>query len=300
MGPSRLTRTGLVFGAIAAMFACADPMSSPSSVRTSTFAPSLGVFLPPGGTLNVVEAERVEVCKVYVMTSGAQPPATTNFTVNGPGTVNGAFSLTPGQCREVWVGSNETVTIQEETLAGFTQTCARTLLDASTPACNSGTLATSFVSGNVGAQAGERVVFTNTEIFVPPPEFCTLTLGYWKNHPEDWNDAGDNKPFLTTDLFFNSGQSYLTILGTSSSGGNAYIILAHQYIAAVLNTGGGPSGDSDVDDAIADAAAFFAAAAAGTPAPAKGSQLRSDVLEWAGILDDFNNGLTGPGHCPES
>lgn len=299
MGPSRLTRTGLTVGAIAAMFACAEPTSNPSNLGNA-LTPSLGVFLPTGGTPNTAQAERVEVCKNYVMTSGAQPPALTSFTVNGPGTVNGVFTLAPNTCREVWVGNNESVTITEEDLsASFTQTCLRTLLDASTAACTSGTSATSFVNGAAGAQAGELVVFTNTEIVVPPPEFCTRTLGYWKTHPEDWDDAGDNSPFLTTDTFFNSGLTYLQILNLSPEGGNAYIILAHQYIAAVLNTGGGPSGDDDVDDAISDAAAFFAAAAAGTPAPAKGSQLRTDVLGWATTLDEFNNGITGPGHCED-
>jgi hypothetical protein len=110
----------------------------------------------------------VEVCKVYVMTSGAQPPALTNFTVNGPGTVNGAFTLAPNTCREVWVGNGENVTVTEETMTGFTQTCQRTLLNATTAACTSGTEATSFVAG-ASPGAGELVVFTNTEIVLPPP-----------------------------------------------------------------------------------------------------------------------------------
>ena len=68
MGPSRLTRTGFTVGAIAAMFACAEPTSNPSNLRGS-LTPSLGVFLPTGGTANTAEAERIEVCKNYVMTS---------------------------------------------------------------------------------------------------------------------------------------------------------------------------------------------------------------------------------------
>lgn len=290
MGPSRLTRTGLVVGAIAAMVACAEPTSNPSGVRTSTLAPSQNVFLPPGGTLNVVEAERIEVCKVYVMTSGAQPPATTNFLVNGPGTVDGAFSLTPGQCREVWVGSNETVTIQEETLAGFTQACARTLLDASTPACNSGTLATSFVSGTVGAQAGERVVFTNTEIVVA--DGCTYTQGYWKTHsihgpagPAD--DGWDNVGGPDTD-FYLSGLTWLELFNEPVKG-RKYVSLAHQYMAAKLNVLNGTSSTPAVDAAITAAEAFFATAAI-TDTPPAG---------LAGTLGAYNEGATGPGHCQD-
>lgn len=142
------------------------------------------------------------------------------------------------------------------------------------------------------------LVFTFTNTFTPPPpSFCTLTLGYWKNHPEDWDAAGDNTPFLTTDLFYNSGLSYLTILGTPPAKGNAYLILAHQFIAAMLNTGGGASGDASVDAALTGAATYFAGAAAGIPNPA--DPTRAQLIGWADTLDDFNNGEIGPGHCPD-
>jgi hypothetical protein len=141
------------------------------------------------------------------------------------------------------------------------------------------------------------LVFTYTNTFTPPPpSFCTATLGFWKNHPALWDQAGE-KTVLTTTTFFNSGQNYLTILGTPSAGGNAYIILAKQYIAAVLNTNGGASGNASVDAAIAGAAAYFAAAPAGIPNPI--DPTRSQLLGWATTLDQFNNGVIGPGHCSD-
>ncbi|MGH7693847.1 MAG: hypothetical protein ACRENH_02650, partial [Gemmatimonadaceae bacterium] len=136
------------------------------------------------------------------------------------------------------------------------------------------------------------LVYTFTNTFTPP-SFCTATLGFWKNHTSRWNDAGDNKPVLTTTTFFNSGQSYLTILSSSSAAGNAYLILAKQYIAAVLNTGGGASGVASVDAAIAGAAAYFAGASAGIPNPV--DPTRTQLLGWATTLDQFNNGIIGPG-----
>jgi len=290
MGPSRLTRTGLMVGAIAAMFACAEPTSSPSNLR-NTLTPSLGVFLPTRGTPtpNSAEAERIEVCKNYVMTSGAQPPALTSFTVNGPGTVNGVFSLAPNTCREVWVGSNESVTITEQDLsASFTQTCARTLLDASTPACTSGTSATSYVSGVQGAQAGELVVFTNTEI--EQEDGCTYTQGYWKTHsihgpagPPD--DGWDNVGGPDTD-FYLSGYTWLELFNQPVKG-RKYVQLAHQYMAAKLNVLNGTSSTPAVDAAITAAEAFFATASI-TDTPPAG---------LAGILGSYNEGATGPGHC---
>lgn len=299
MGPSRLTRTGLMVGAIAALAACADT-AAPRFISPDA---SLG-NIPGGGsaplTDNVPVLELFKVCKVYV---GAVGPAVT-VTVTAPGVSDFDVVLNDGECRSVWVNGgatdpNENVSVTEAVPAGYTASWTKQTITAGGTVNDGG--AGNTASGAVGANplTGVVVTFTNTEDTPPPPPFCTLTQGYWKNHPEDWNDAGDNRPFLTTDLFFNSGLTYLQILQTSSSGGNAYIQLAHQYIAAVLNTGGNPSGDDDVDEAIADAEAFFTAAAAGTPAPAKGSQLRADVQADASTLDQFNNGILGPGHCDD-
>ncbi len=151
-------------------------------------------------------------------------------------------------------------------------------------------------AANISNDQGQVFTFFNT-FTPPPPAFCTRTQGFWKNHPELWDAAGDNKPFLTTDIFFNSGVSYLTIMLTPPAKGNAYLQLAHQYIAAVLNTGGGPSGNAAVDAAIAGAAAYFAGAPAGIPNPV--DPTRSQLQAWATTLDQFNNGIIGPGHCPD-
>ena len=75
----------------------------------------------------------------------------------------------------------------------------------------------------------------------PPKPGCTLTQGYWKTHskygpaPYDatWALIGED----TT--FFSSGKTWHQAIDTSSAGGNAYYILAHQYIAAKLNLAGG-------------------------------------------------------------
>jgi len=57
---------------------------------------------------------------------------------------------------------------------------------------------------------------------------CTLTQGYWKNHPDDWAD-------LANDPFFQTGWTWLQVLKTPPAKGNSYLILAHQYIAAYLS-----------------------------------------------------------------
>ena len=123
---------------------------------------------------------------------------------------------------------------------------------------------------------------------------CTLTQGYWKNHTEDW-DSGQNY-VDSGDIFYNSGKTYIEIMNTPPKGGNAYLQLAHQFIAASLNVGGtSGSGIAAVDAALAGADAYFAAAAAGIPAPTGAT--KTQLQAWASTLASFNEGTTGPGHC---
>jgi hypothetical protein len=130
----------------------------------------------------------------------------------------------------------------------------------------------------------------------PPAPSCTYTQGYWKQHPELWDDASDGMVFLTSDQFYNSGVSNLTIMKMPPKGGNAYEILAHQFIAASLNmNGAASSGVSEVDAAMADAAAYFSGQPAGIPSPV--DPTRSQLVAWSSTLDSFNSGIIGPGHC---
>jgi hypothetical protein len=59
---------------------------------------------------------------------------------------------------------------------------------------------------------------------------CTLTQGYWKNHPEDWGATDPNS------LFFDTDWTWMEVLQAPPRGGNSYLILAHQYIAAYLSS----------------------------------------------------------------
>jgi hypothetical protein len=124
---------------------------------------------------------------------------------------------------------------------------------------------------------------------VPETAGCSRTLGYWKTHSELWDAAGDvnTAAFIAGASFFASGRTYLEILNTPPRG-DAYYILAHQYIAALLNGGAGAAATAEVNAAVAGAQAFFG----GT------SELRATLIGWAEQLAAYNEGLTGPGHCP--
>jgi len=66
-------------------------------------------------------------------------------------------------------------------------------------------------------------------------EAVICTLGFWKNHPEDWTSLDpDGVPA------WGGGLTYMEIFDTAPQKGDASVMLAHAYIAAVLNSGADP------------------------------------------------------------
>jgi hypothetical protein len=133
---------------------------------------------------------------------------------------------------------------------------------------------------------------------VPCEGGCTLTPGYWKTHSkygpapydETWALLGEDT------AFFLSGQSYYEVLWTNPSGGNAYYILAHPYIAAKLNLLNGAASTPEVAEALAFAEDFFSTY---SPTQKLSKSVREQAIYYADILDQYNNGYLGPGHCSE-
>lgn len=141
-------------------------------------------------------------------------------------------------------------------------------------------------------------------IDVPCVSGCTLTQGYWKTHsmygPAPYDDTW---ALLGEDTsFYLSGQTYYEVLWTAPKGGNAYYQLAHQYIAAKLNLLSGAASTSAVDNAMDAAADLFGEYTPAEVAEMKGkagNATRDAFRILADTLDQFNNGLIGPGHCSE-
>ena len=134
-------------------------------------------------------------------------------------------------------------------------------------------------------------------------EGCTLTPGYWKTHSEFGPAPYDNTWALLTSgastTFFLSGQTWYEAFWTAPAG-NAYYILAHAYMAAALNQLAGTSIPADVLTAFNTATGLFETYTPAQIAVLSGNNaLRKQFVELAGILDDYNNGITGPGHCPD-
>lgn len=117
---------------------------------------------------------------------------------------------------------------------------------------------------------------------------CTYTQGYWKNHPGAWPLPS----MLLGTVSYNAAE-LLTILNEPVAG-NGLLSLVHQLIAAKLNVANGADPTS-----IAALIAAADAMVGGLVVPPVGSGTLDPAATSAltQALDDFNNGITGPGHC---
>lgn len=128
----------------------------------------------------------------------------------------------------------------------------------------------------------------------PPPTKCVRTQGYWSNKPNVvWP-----KPYSRGAKFFASSYTWQGILDAPPAGGNGYVILAHRYIAAVLNRASGASAPPSVQAVIDKATAYFKSGA--LPEHCGGSLCQTQK-DWAAILDAYNNGQVagGPPKCKD-
>ncbi len=137
---------------------------------------------------------------------------------------------------------------------------------------------------------------------------CTLTIGYWKTHnglssslglrdlvtallPISLGSGGGKTVIVTTAT---QATSILSKEGDASNGINK---LYAQLLGAKLNIKNGANG-SAVASVIAAADAFLVSKNAADWNSLPTSQ-KNTVLSWVVALDNYNNGLTGPGHCSE-
>ena len=146
---------------------------------------------------------------------------------------------------------------------------------------------------------------------VPPG--CTLTQGYWKTHsiygpaahPDDtwYLLPGGLGPDT---LFFDSTDTWYGVFNTSPKGGNAWYILAHQYMAAVLNQLNGAGDVPGLADALSDAVVLLDKYDLQENIPKKTDQVltsaydRDEALAIADFLTQYNEGQLGIPHCGEA
>ena len=136
---------------------------------------------------------------------------------------------------------------------------------------------------------------------------CTRTFGYWKTHagfgPQDdevspllpiWLGDGSGKSIQVTDA-----ATAVAIFEAAAYGGkrNGIAKLYIQLLAAKLNFASGAS-DADVANTVIDADAFLAMYD-WMDWDSLSEEDQEMVLGWKDMLDDYNNGFIGPGHCDD-
>lgn len=265
---------------VAVVAACSD-VSSPSESlqRANGLQSAVG-----GPTTGVVDTGEFELCKHGTT-------ATFTYTVGSGGTQS--VTLADGECAVL--GTNATLgpgTFSVTTTEGNDPTVildsiVATLNSIRDPAGTRGApiTGTSTYTGMFNGDRGTLVEFYNhlAPPPPPPPPSCTYTQGYWKNHTNVWP-----APYSPNATFYLSGQTWLQVLNTPVKG-NAYYILAYQFIAATLNgTGGAPS---NVQQAVVTANAYFSN-------PSANPLSKAQLTALGGLLDDYNNGRLGTPHCP--
>ena len=167
-------------------------------------------------------------------------------------------------------------------------------------------------TGTTNTNATEYSDDASITVTIECPEGCTLTQGYWKTHNDLFRVGKPGGPASDPAwalvggpgaTFFLSGQTWFQVFWTAPAG-NAYYILAVQYMAAKLNILDGVDASPEVDAAVAAAETLFGTY---TPAQIKAlkankpadAALRTQFISLAGTLGSFNEGLAGVEHCTE-
>jgi hypothetical protein len=195
-----------------------------------------------------------------VVTTEGEPACTTVFTRTNSDAVEG-------------VDAAAEITVTELAHTGTTLQSIDATQDGASPTVISSPSATMYVN------AYHDAVTTYTNVAVHTGG-CTYTQGWYKNHTDSWPEGFD-----PADTFYDSGLSWIDLYNTPPKG-SQYIILAHQYMTALMNIANGASVPAAVQTALDTAEAYFTGGSV-------------DITGVADILDAYNNGLAagGPAHC---
>ena len=148
-----------------------------------------------------------------------------------------------------------------------------------------------YSGGSVELTAAEITTVSGGEGDTNGGDGCTLTQGYWKNHSDLAENASQQKAWPVSEDTQLCEQSWYDILHTAGKG-DAWYVVAHQYIAASLNVASGAAATAEVTAALSAAEGFLADCKIS-------KDEKADAIASKDVLDAFNNGLIGPGHCDE-
>ena len=213
----------------------------------------------------------------------------------GEAVFNGTPSLNrfPGDAPSFLLGPNEHITLEIGDLAdesGVTVTGWRTAWGAE---LEYGTEYVFCAFANASPNVYQSGFTENFESTTIQEQNCTYTIGYWKNHPEAW-PVGCFPMTLGSNQY--TAAELMQILNQNVQG-NGAVSLAHQLIAAKLNICQGAN-PAAVTACVTAADALLSSCGADKIPPLGTCSLTpGSTAATTQCLDDYNNGLTGPGHC---
>jgi len=216
-------------------------------------------------------------------------------------------SVTAGNCLRVHdqvASTNIDVTVQEQSKTGWSllDIDIERMRQLSSGGLDTYDVATRTATVRVNNDLGRRIIFYNEADVL---DGCSHTIGYWKTHA---GFTGNNPDVVTALLPIWLGTSggaksvQVTTAGQvvnimSAVGSNGISKLYAQLLGAKLSIADGADG-SAIAAVITAADAFLATHNAADWTSLSKSQ-KQMVLGWMETLDDYNNGLIGPGHCDE-
>jgi len=142
------------------------------------------------------------------------------------------------------------------------------------------------IIAEMNAESGHYDMATFDTTFVcdcpPPPDVCTGTPGYWKNHPDAW-PVGE----LEIGGMTYTKEYLLEVFGWSARGGNTLLKLFHHLVAAKLNILMGAS-YMGIEDAIDAADEYLYYNPLGSLIPKTDKGMLDDLKE---PLEMFNESM---------
>jgi len=142
----------------------------------------------------------------------------------------------------------------------------------------------------------------------PPPIGCSLTIGFWKTHAGFGRQADVVTPLLPIwlgdedgdkSLYVDDAAMAVDVLKKKTYGNNSNGItkLYAQLLGTKLNLANGSDG-TDVSVGIAEADAYLADHD-WNDWDGLSDDDQDMVEDWKDMMDDYNNGDIGPGHCDD-
>ena len=130
---------------------------------------------------------------------------------------------------------------------------------------------------------------TPTPTDTPEPQGCTYSMGYWKNNPEAW----PVEEIIIGEATYSKAEA-IEILETPPKGDATYL-LTQQLIPAILNTENGAD-ETAITDIVVEAEAWLLDNPLGS---APEGEPHDVGIAFAETLEEFNEGLIGPGLCED-